>query len=125
MHKTVKILPPKKPNVKFHIINNFTAPSGYSINNHKIKIKKEDKILLGFMLKNVDNFIEYRVNYPEYWVKINLLDENLDLVEENFKIVKEDGIIIETKEIEIENFNFEVLLMNNEEVIDMANIFVV
>ena len=47
MHKTVKILPPQKPNVKFHIINNFTAPAGYSINNHKIKIKKEDKILWG------------------------------------------------------------------------------
>lgn len=125
LHKTIKVLPPKNEDIIISRINNFTSPSGYNISNRKIEIANSDKIMLSFDFFDKNTYQNVSLDYPNLWVQIDLLDENLNLYKPNIAQVKERAIIIKKNIINLKKFNLGVLLKKQEKVLDQALIFIV
>ena len=125
LHQEIKILPPQKEKVFISKINNESNPSGYSISAKKIEIKMQDKMFIGFSIFNETRFKNESIKYPNLWIQIDLLNENLETEKEAFQTVKEMGAIINKKLIDLKKFNFKVILKQQDESIDEAIVFVV
>ena len=125
LHKVIKILPPQKEKIFISAINNIHAQSGYNMNSRSIKIKDQEKFFINFKIFNQTKFKNEKLNYPNLWMELNILDDKLKPVKPKFKIIKEMGVIIKKKEINLKKFNFEIVLRNKREILDEAIIFVV
>jgi hypothetical protein len=125
LHKEIKILPPQKEKIFISAINNIYAQSGYNMNSRSIKIKDQEKFFINFKIFNQTKFKDEKVNYPNLWMELNILDDKLKVIKPKFKIIKEMGVIIKKKEINFKKFNFEIVLRNKREILDEAIIFVV
>jgi len=125
LHKTIKILPQKKEDIFICAINNSFAQSGYNMNSRSVKVKDQEEFFLAFNVFNKTKFKHEKIKYPNLWMELNILDEELKTVQPKFKIIKEMGVIIKKKQINLKKFNFEVVLKNQRGVLDRATIFVV
>jgi len=125
LEKTITILPEKKDKIAFNSILNVRNQFGHRISHEKITVPNSDKIFVPFTIFNFTKYETVTVDYPNLWVQLDILDENMKTVIENYKTIKEDGFIFKKNKINLKKFNFKLILKSNNEELDEALIFVV
>ena len=89
LHQKITILPPKKEKIMISSINNFEAQQGYNLDSRSVKIKNQEEFFISFQIFNQTKFKHIKINYPNLWAEIDILNENLEVVQPKFKIIKE------------------------------------
>ncbi len=125
LHKKIKILPTPKDHIFISSINGVDAQCGYNMNSRSIKIKDQDKFFLSFQIFNKTKFKHLKIDYPNLWIELDVLDEKLQVVKPKFQTIKEMGAIIKKNKINLKKFNFRFVLRNKQEILDEATVFVV
>lgn len=125
LEKTITILPEKKDKIAFNSILNVRNQFGHRICHEKITMPNSDKIFVPFTIFNFTKYKNVTIDYPNLWVQLDILDENMKTVIENYKTIKEDGFIFKKNKINLKKFNFKLILKSNNEELDEALIFVV
>ena len=125
LHQKITILPPKKEKILISSINNFEAQQGYNLDSRSVKIKNQEEFFISFQIFNQTKFKHIKINYPNLWAEIDILNENLEVVQPKFKIIKEMGVIIKKNKINLKKFNFRLILKDKQGIVDQATIFVV
>jgi hypothetical protein len=95
------------------------------MNSRSIKIKDQDKFFLSFQIFNKTKFKHLKIDYPNLWIELDVLDEKLQVVKPKFQTIKEMGVIIKKNKINLKKFNFRFVLRNKQEILDEATVFVV